>query len=138
MFAKIVSALELWITVHAMNKTRIELKNLIFFAHHGVLEEEAKLGQRFNIDVLLTLKDGLEFEADKTEQTVNYVEVYALVKEIVENRRFNMIERLAEVIGKKIIQRFDKVTEATIKVRKPSVPVDCVCDYFAVEVTQCR
>ena len=121
-----------------MNKTRIELKNLIFFAHHGVLEEEAKLGQRFNIDVLLTLKDGLEFEADKTEQTVNYVEVYALVKEIVENRRFNLIERLAEMIGKKIIQRFDKVTEATIKVRKPSVPVDCVCDYFAVEVTRCR
>ena len=121
-----------------MNKTRIELKNLIFFAHHGVLEEEAKLGQRFSIDVLLTLEDGLEFEADKTEQTVNYVEVHALVKEIVENRRFNLIERLAEEIGKIIIQRFDKVTEATIKVRKPSVPVDCVCDYFAVEVTQCR
>ena len=121
-----------------MNKTRIELKNLVFFAHHGVFEEEAKLGQRFNIDVLLTLRNGLEFEADNTKQTVNYVEVHELVKEIVENRRFNLIERLAELIGSEIIQRFDKVTEVTIKVRKPSVPVDCICDYFAVEVTQCR
>lgn len=121
-----------------MNKTKIELKNLVFFAYHGVLEEEAKLGQRFNVDVLLTLEDGLEFKADTMEQTVNYVEVYALVKEIVGNKRFNLIERLAEVIGSEILRKFDKVTEATIKIRKPSVPVDCGCDYFAVEVTQCR
>ncbi|MGK0176763.1 MAG: dihydroneopterin aldolase [Lentimonas sp.] len=121
-----------------MNKTRIELKNLVFFAYHGVLEEEAKMGQRFNVDVLLTLEAGLEFGADTTEQTVNYVEVYALVKEVVENKRFNLIERLAELIANEILQKFSKVTESTIKIRKPSVPVDCVCDYFAVEVTQCR
>ena len=121
-----------------MTKTKIELKNMVFFAHHGVLEEEAQLGQRFNIDVLLTLKDGLAFEKDTTEQTVNYVEVHARVKEIVENRRFHLIERLAEVMGQAILERFDKVTEATIKIRKPSVPVDCACDYFGVEVTQCR
>ena len=56
-----------------MNKTKIELKNLAFFARHGVLVEEAKLGQRFKVDVLLTLVDGLEFEDDTPEQTVNYV-----------------------------------------------------------------
>ncbi len=121
-----------------MNKTKIELKNLVFFAYHGVLEEEARLGQRFHIDILLTLEDGLKFEADTTEQTVNYVEVQTLVKEIAEGKRFNLIERLAEAIGQAILKRFNKVTEATIKVRKPSVPVDCICDYFAVEVTQCR
>lgn len=121
-----------------MNKTKIELKKLVFFAHHGVLEEEARLGQRFHVDVLLTLEDGLEFEADTTEQTVNYVAVHALVKEIFETRRFNLIERLAEVTGREILQQFDKVTEVTIKIGKPSVPVDCACDYFAVEVTQCR
>ena len=121
-----------------MNKTKIELKNLVFFACHGVLKEEATLGQRFKIDVLLTLEDGLEFEKDTPQQTVNYVEVYTVVKEVVKNVRFNLIERLAEVIVNEILQRFDKVAEVTVKVKKPSVPVDCVCDYFAVEVTQCR
>ena len=121
-----------------MNKTKIELKNLVFFAYHGVLEAEAQLGQRFHVDVLLMLKDGLKFEADTTEQTVDYVKVHALVKEFVEGKRFNLIERLAEAIGQAILKRFDKVTEATIQIRKPSVPVDCACDYFAVEVTQCR
>lgn len=121
-----------------MNKTKIELKNLMLFAHHGVLEEEVRLGQRFNIDVLLVLKNGLKFESDTTGQTVNYVEVHALVKEIVQGQRFNLIERLAEAICSRILEQFDKVSEATVRVRKPSVPVDCACDYFAVEVTQCR
>ena len=121
-----------------MNKTRIELKNLIFFARHGVLEEEARLGQRFNVDVRLILQDGLEFEADTTEQTVNYADVYTVVKEIMENKRFNLIERLAEVIAGEILRQFNKVTEVTVTIKKPSVPVECICDYFAVEVTRCR
>ena len=78
-----------------MNKTKIELKNLVFFAHHGALEAEARLGQRFHVDILLKLKDGLTFESDTTEQTVNYVKVHALVKEIVKNERFNLIADLS-------------------------------------------
>ena len=88
--------------------------------------------------MLLNLQDGLEFEADTTEQTVNYADVYAVVKEITENRRFNLIERLAEVIAGEMLQKFSKVTEVTVRIKKPSVPIDCTCDYFAVEVTRCR
>lgn len=121
-----------------MNKTKIELKNLIFFAYHGAIHEESQLGQRFKVDVLLSLTDNLTFERDITEQTVNYVEVYALVKTVFENCRFNLIEHLAEVIASKILRNFDKVREVTIKIKKPSVPVDCICDYFAVEISRCR
>ena len=121
-----------------MNKTKIELKNLAFFSRHGVLVEEAKLGQRFKVDVLLTLVDGLEFEDDTPEQTVNYVEVYDVVKEIFTGFRFNLIERAAEAVATELLDRFDKTVEVTVKVKKPSVPVDCICDYFAAEVTRCR
>lgn len=121
-----------------MNKTKIELKDLAFFARHGVLTEEARLGQRFKIDVLLTLVDGLEFEEDTPGQTVNYVEVYEAVKEIFTGFRFNLIERAAEVIATEILERFDKAVEVTVKVKKPAVPVDCICEYFAAEVTRCR
>ena len=121
-----------------MNKTKIELKNLAFFARHGVLVEEAKLGQRFKVDVLLTLVDGLEFEDDTPEETVNDVEVYDVVKEVFTGFRFNLIERAAGVIATEKLDRFDKVVEVTVKVKKPSVPVECICDYFAAEVTRCR
>lgn len=121
-----------------MNKTKIELKDLAFYAYHGVLKEEAKMGQRFKVDVLLTLVDGLVFEADTPEATVNYVDVYAVIKEVFTGFRFNLIERCAEAVAEEILERFDKVTEVTVKVKKPAVPVDCICEYFAVEVTQCR
>ncbi|MGJ8652311.1 MAG: dihydroneopterin aldolase [Opitutaceae bacterium] len=118
--------------------TTIELKDLEFFARHGALPEEAKLGQRFKLDVVLHLVDNLEFEDDRTEDTVNYAEVYEVVKEVFTGFRFNLIERAAEVICTEVLERFDKVVDVTVKVKKPSVPVDCICEYFAAEVTRCR
>ena len=80
-----------------MQTTKIELKELVFFARHGFLAEEATLGQRFNL-----------------------------------------IEAAADAMAAAILERFDKVQSVTVKVKKPSVPVDCVCEYFAAEVTRCR
>jgi len=118
--------------------TTIELKDLGFFARHGALPEEAKLGQRFKLDVVLRLQDDLEFEDDATEGTVNYAEVYDVVKQIFTGSRFNLIERAAEAIVAEILARFAKVVEVTVKVKKPAVPVDCICEYFSAEVTRCR
>jgi dihydroneopterin aldolase len=121
-----------------MNKTKIELKNLAFFARHGLLAEEAALGQRFRLDVVVTIDASLDLSADDPRQTLNYVELYGLVKEIFEGTRFNLIESCADAIARRILERFDKVLEAQVTVKKPSVPVDCICDYFAAEVTRCR
>jgi dihydroneopterin aldolase len=118
--------------------TTIKLKDLAFFARHGALSEEAKLGQRFKLDVRLRLQDDLDFEDDATEGTVNYAEVYEVVQEIFTGFRFNLIERAAEVIASEILDRFEKVVEVTVKVKKPAVPVDCICDYFSAEITRCR
>lgn len=118
--------------------TSLELKDLVFFARHGALAEEAKLGQRFKLDVRLKLTDDLSYEDDRIEDAVNYADVYEVVKEIFTGFRFNLIERTAEVIAAEILDRFEKVVEVTVNVKKPSVPVDCICEYFAAEVTRCR
>jgi len=121
-----------------MHQTKIELKNLAFFARHGLMKEEATLGQRFRVDVRVLLDSSLKLESDTAAETVNYVELYAVVKEIFEGTRFNFIESCADTIARQLLVRFDKVMEATVVVKKPSVPVDCICDYFAAEVTRCR
>ena len=121
-----------------MNKTTIELKDLAFYAYHGVLEDEAKLGQRFKVDVNLRLVDGLEFAADDPECTVNYVDVYEVVKMSFVGKRYNLIESVAEAISVAVLDRFEKVADVTVKVKKPAVPVDCICEYFSVEVMRCR
>jgi len=121
-----------------MNKTKIELVGLAFYARHGVLPEEASLGQRFLVDVRLSLVDGLEFSEDRPECTVNYVAVHDLIQEIFIGQRFQLIERAAEAIAAAILDRFEKVAEVAVRVKKPSVPVDCICEYFAAEVIRCR
>jgi len=121
-----------------MQTTKIELKELVFFARHGLLEEEATLGQRFRVDLVAELDPSIDLSADTSESTVNYVELFATVKEIFTGQRFNMIEAAADAIAAAILERFAKVNSVSVKVKKPSVPVDCVCDYFAAEVTRCR
>lgn len=121
-----------------MQTAKIKLKELVFFARHGVLKEEAALGQRFRLDVVAELDASLDLSADTPEATVNYVELFDTVKEIFTGQRFNLIEAAADKIALTILERFDKVISVTVTVKKPAVPVDCVCDYFAAEVTRCR
>lgn len=121
-----------------MSKTRIELRKLGFFAYHGATEEESRLGQRFFVDLELKLKDGLSFASDAVESTVNYAEVYEVVKASFTGNRFQLIERAAEVVAEAVLRDFDLVVEVAVKVVKPSAPVDCICEAFAVEIVKCR
>lgn len=124
-----------------MKQTKIILKDLAFFARHGLTKEEAKLGQRFKVDVIAELAETNELENSKhdtTEATVDYVLIYKQVNLIFENERYNLIEACAEAIASKLLQRFNLIHKVTVTVKKPSVPVDCICEYFAAEVTLCR
>ena len=121
-----------------MKTTKIVLKELVFFARHGLLEEEAKLGQRFRLDVVVEFDPLVNLASDTPESSVNYVELFETIKEIFTEQRFNMIEAAADAIAVGILDRFTKLVSVTVEVKKPSVPVDCVCDYFAAEVTRCR
>jgi dihydroneopterin aldolase len=121
-----------------MQIAKIELKELVFFARHGLLPEEDTLGQRFRVDVVVTLDSSLDLAVDTPAVTVNYVELFETVKRIFTGQRFNMIEAAADAIAAAILRDFDKVQSVTVNVKKPSVPVDCICEYFAAEVTRCR
>jgi dihydroneopterin aldolase len=121
-----------------MNQTTIELKSLEFYARHGLLPEEAALGQRFCIDLNLRLNDGLQFQSDDIAATINYALVYERVKDIFLGHRFNLLEAAAEAIVLDLLKNFPLLAEVSIKIRKPSVPVDCICEHFAVEITRCR
>jgi dihydroneopterin aldolase len=117
---------------------KLELKGLEFFAYHGALPEEAKLGQRFSVDVVLELDSGMRFEGDAVELTVNYAEVYALVEAVFTGKRYALIEAVAEAIAEGVLADFERVVEVAVTVRKPAVPVSCICEYFSAEVTRCR
>ena len=58
----------------------ITLKGLAFYAFHGVLVEENKLGQKFIVDLQMFLDLSSAGDNDDLNQTVNYAEVYDKIK----------------------------------------------------------
>ncbi|MDK2824658.1 MAG: 7,8-dihydroneopterin aldolase/epimerase/oxygenase [Clostridia bacterium] len=117
---------------------KIIMKNLAFYGYHGVLKAENQLGQKFFIDVEIELDLKEAGKTDDVEKTVNYAEIYEVIKDIILNQRFNLIEALAENIAENILQKFTKVEQVVINVRKPEAPVKGIFDYFGVEIRRMR
>jgi len=55
---------------------RVLLQGLLFHAFHGVLPEERRLGQKFTVDLALSLDLRAAGRSDQLEQTVSYADVY--------------------------------------------------------------
>lgn len=114
---------------------RITMKNCAFFAHHGVYEEETRLGQRFFIDAVLTVDPKGALEEDRIEGTVHYGEAFAVIEKVVTGKNRYLIESLALEIARGLREEFHQITRAEITVRKPNAPVPGILDH--VEVTVC-
>jgi dihydroneopterin aldolase len=117
---------------------KIIIKNAGFYGYHGVLPEEREKGQHFYIDVEMGVNFAKAVETDDLEQTVDYSSVFYLIGEIVERRKFLLIEKLAGVIAYEILEKFSKVEELTVRVRKPEAPIKGSFDWTEVVVSRCR
>lgn len=113
---------------------KITLKNMAFYAYHGALDEENKMGQRFFIDCTLHLDLEEAGRSDRLEDTVNYVEVYQIIEKINGERKFSLLEALGEEIIDAIAEKFYYIDKIEVNIRKPSVPIAGILDY--VEVTR--
>ena len=121
-----------------MNYTIIRIKNAKFYAHHGVLDSERTDGGMFEIDAEMTC-DVTEAEAeDNLKKTLDYVDAYKFIKEVVSEEKLYLIEALAYRIAMKIIGNFQVVQKVVIKVRKPTPPIGGLTDYVEVEHSEYR
>lgn len=117
---------------------KICLKGMAFYGRHGVMAEEHQLGQRFFIDAELYLPLAEAGETDRLADTVNYGEVYALIRRIAEGERYALIEKLAGEIGRRVLAAFPKVERISVTVHKPSAPVPGIFDDLSVTVETAR
>lgn len=115
----------------------IRLCNMQFYGRHGVNPEEQVLGQRFQVDVDLRVNTRPAALQDDLHLTINYAQVYKVVKQIVEEERFDLIEALAETLAMHIGRHFAPES-VRVCVRKPHAPIKGVLDYVAVEIERTR
>lgn len=101
----------------------INIDRMEFYGYHGVLPEETKLGQKFFVDLAMGLDLRQAGRSDELEATVNYAEVYAETKKIVEGKPVKLIECVAEKIAAMVLQAFSLIKEVRVTVHKPGAPV---------------
>ena len=117
---------------------KIILKDMVFYAYHGVNSEENIQGQRFAVDMELLLDLQQAGQSDAIEDTVSYAQIYKLTAKIVTENVFKLLEALAEKIAGEILDKFDQVQEINVTVKKPQAPVNGMFDYFGVEIRRSR
>jgi dihydroneopterin aldolase len=117
---------------------RIGVTRIAVFGRHGVLPEEAVLGQRFYISLEARLDLAPAGRSDDVAHTVSYADLTQIAVEIATERRFNLIEALAETIAATILDRFAPVEAITVRVDKPSAPVPAILDGVSIEITRHR
>ena len=115
---------------------KVRISNMMFYGFHGYYEYEREQGQKFFFDVELKIEDDKAMDTDSLNDGVDTARVYDIVKEVTENKRFQLLAALAGHIADKLLARFPHVDEALVRVRKPSVPIAGPIDYVEVEVTR--
>lgn len=110
---------------------KIELRGIEVFGYHGATEAEEREGQIFLFDIALWLRT--EPDADDIEQTADYREVAAAVREVSDRRRVRLLETLAAAIADELVGRFP-LERVKVRVRKPHVQLDPPVEYSAVTV----
>ena len=116
-----------------MIKNSIKIDRVTFFGYHGVNDDEIKNGQYFVLD--LSVDYDLPNNIDHNlGSTIDYIELYNLLKDSFESERFNLLESLGQKILSDIIKKYDSVYHITLNIRKPSIIIDNNKDFINLEV----
>ncbi|MBS1180328.1 MAG: folB [Proteobacteria bacterium] len=116
----------------------IRVHRLAVFARHGVLPEEAAIGQRFFISLDAAVDTRAAGASDDLTKSVSYADMADVAVAVATVRRFNLLEALAEAIAADILAGFPLIETLTVRVDKPSAPVQHVLDSVSVEITRSR
>lgn len=101
---------------------KIKVKNIKLYAYHGCLEEEAKIGSWYRVDVEVKANLKQSAKTDDLKDTVDYVHLNHIVKEEMAIR-----SKLLEEVAQRILNRFFKeikmIKKAKVAVSKINPPI---------------
>ena len=113
----------------------VQLNGLLFFAKHGLFEEEKILGNHFIVDVKISYRPPAAIT--DISQTINYVEVYRLVEKRMQQPTA-LLETLASAITLEILQQYPLAEEVYFAITKTKPPFKGIQGSVGVNYTRNR
>lgn len=117
---------------------RIFLRGVELHAKHGLFEEEARLGQRFVVDIDWWLDTGAAAAHDNYGETVGYEKVFEIIHEVSSGHRFHILEAFAQTIAETVLARYPRVEKVRVELHKPAAPIAGIFRDAGVEITRLR
>jgi len=100
----------------------IRVNNIRLFTNHGCLEEEAKIGSEYRVDIEVKADLQKSAKTDDLIDTVDYVHLNYIVKEEMAVRS-KLLEHVAQRILDRIFKEIQLVEEAQVSVAKINPPI---------------
>jgi dihydroneopterin aldolase len=115
----------------------IQVNNIKLYAFHGCLDEEAKIGSEYRVDVEIKADLKRSARTDELADTVDYVHLNHIVKEEMAIR-----SKLLEEVAQRILDRFFKelrmIRRAKVSVAKINPPIGGNVEEVAIILTKKR
>lgn len=119
------------------SRVEVDLRGISIYTHHGVSDAEQEVGQRLEFDVSFDVPDCDAVLTDRIEDTVDYADVCDIVALAATERSYRTLERLAQVVGERLIERYG-CDSVRVRAAKPEPPLPLSIQEVGVEVTQER
>ena len=100
----------------------IAITGIEVFAYHGVLPDEKKTGQRFLVDVELSVDLASAGASDELAETVDYGVLAQRIHDVVASERWDLIERVATRVAEAVLED-TRVGAVVATVHKPAAPI---------------
>jgi 7,8-dihydroneopterin aldolase/epimerase/oxygenase len=119
------------------SRAEVDLRGISIYTHHGVSDAEQEVGQRLEFDLSFDVPDCDAILTDRIEDTIDYSEVCDIVVLAATERSYRTLERLAQVIGERLVERYG-CESVRVRASKPEPPLPLSIQEVGVEVTQER
>lgn len=113
--------------------SEIILKDMHFFAYHGLLPQEAVVGNEYVVNLTLSVDISKAMQTDEVHDTVNYAEVFQVVKAEMQQRS-NLLEHVAGRIAHRLLNVFPTITSVDILLKKLNPPMGAEISSSAIHL----
>ncbi len=115
----------------------VEISGLSVYTHHGVEEDERRVGQRLVFDVSFEVGPSDATLTDRLEDTVDYGDAAEQILLVAQERSYRTLERLCTVVADRMIDRYE-AEAVSVRAAKPEPPMPIPVEEVAVEVRRER
>jgi dihydroneopterin aldolase len=116
----------------------IFITGLLIHAHHGVMAHEAKVGQRFVIDLELVIDLAPAAASDKLVDTVSYAGIVEIASRAFTAKSYRLVEAAAGAVASAVLASFPRITAVKVTVHKPHAPIAAIFNDVGVTVLRRR